>query len=182
MNITTQSVASPCTPHLSMMPIVTLTFEAWPPKSIWFTMVNMSAKFDEEAQNTLVCKFHSLFPYLSTVTLTFGLWPPKSIGSILSPWLTSLLSLTKKYTTVWSISCSQTCLRIKLNLNICPLWPWPFDLRPPKSIGFILSPGLTYLPSLIKKQTTVQSLSCSKAYFHICPLWPRPLTSDFQNQ
>ena len=56
-NIITQSVASPRTPHMSMIPIVlvTLTFEMWPPKSIWFTMGNMSAKFEEEAQNALVC-------------------------------------------------------------------------------------------------------------------------------
>ena len=43
--------------HMSIIPIVlvTLTFEMWPPKSIWFTMGNMSAKFEEEAQNALVC-------------------------------------------------------------------------------------------------------------------------------
>ena len=40
-------------------------------------MVNMSAKFDEEAQNGLVSiVFKSLFPYISIVTLTFDLWPP----------------------------------------------------------------------------------------------------------
>ena len=34
-------------------------------------MVNMSAKFDEEAHNGLVCiRFTSLFSYVSTVTLT----------------------------------------------------------------------------------------------------------------
>ena len=53
-NITTQSVASPRTPNLSMITIVTFTFEPWPPKSIGFTMVNMSAKFDVEAHNGLV--------------------------------------------------------------------------------------------------------------------------------
>ena len=37
INITTQSVASPRTPHLSMITIVTFTFELWPPKSIGFT-------------------------------------------------------------------------------------------------------------------------------------------------
>ena len=49
-----QSVASPHTPHLSMIPIMTFTFELRLPKSIVFTMVNMSAKFDEEALNSLV--------------------------------------------------------------------------------------------------------------------------------
>ena len=93
------------------------------------TMPNMSAKFDQEAHNSLVSiMFTSLFPYIMPiVTLTFDLWPPKSIG-------------------------------------------------------FILSPCLTCLPSLIKKHSTVESLSCSQAYFHICPLWPCPLTSDLQNQ
>ena len=37
-NITTQSVASPRTPHLSMIPIVTFTFELWPLKSIGVTI------------------------------------------------------------------------------------------------------------------------------------------------
>ena len=34
-----------------MLPILAFTFELWPPKSIGFTMVNMSDKFDEEAHN-----------------------------------------------------------------------------------------------------------------------------------
>ena len=64
------------------------------------TMVNMSAKFDEEAHNGLVSiVFTSLFPCISIVTLTFDLWPPKSIGFILSLWLTCLPSLMKKHTT-----------------------------------------------------------------------------------
>ena len=38
------------------------------------TIVNMSAKFDEEAHNGLVSiMFTSLFPYMSIVTLTFDL-------------------------------------------------------------------------------------------------------------
>ena len=48
-------------------------------------MANSSAKFDQEAHNSLVAiVFTSLFPYMSIVTLTFDLWPPKSIGFILS--------------------------------------------------------------------------------------------------
>ena len=47
-------------------------------KSIGFTMVNMSAKFDKEIHNGLVSiMFTSLFPYMSIVTLTFDLWPKK---------------------------------------------------------------------------------------------------------
>ena len=41
---------------------------------------------------------------------------------------------------------------------------YDLDLWPSKSIGFILSPWLTCLPSLIKKSTTVKSLLCSQAY------------------
>ena len=53
------------------------------------TMVNMSAKFDQEAHNGLVAiVFTSLFPYVILVHCNLDLWPPKSIGSILSPWLT----------------------------------------------------------------------------------------------
>ena len=106
---------------------------------------------------------------MPTVTLTYDLWPPKSIGPILSPKLTSLQSLIKKYTTVWSLSCSQAYL------HICTLWPWPLTS---KSIGFILSLLLSCLPSLINKHTTVKLLSCSQAYFHISfvncdlDLWP----------
>ena len=37
-------------------------------------MANMSAKYDQEAQNDLVSiAFSSLFPYMSIVTLTFDL-------------------------------------------------------------------------------------------------------------
>ena len=39
--------------------------------------------------------FTSLLSYMSIVTLTFDLWPTKSIGSILSLWLTCMLSLMK---------------------------------------------------------------------------------------
>ena len=52
-----------------MIPIVTFTFELWPPKSIGFTMVNMCAKFNEEAQNGLVCVWFTA--YFHTCTL----WP-----------------------------------------------------------------------------------------------------------
>ena len=43
-------------------------------ESIGFTMVNMSAKFDQEIHNSLVSIiFTSLFPYMSIVTLTSDL-------------------------------------------------------------------------------------------------------------
>ena len=100
---------------------------------------------------------------------------------------TDCSSLMKKHTTpdksvipmwgeVW-LSDRQThpdTDRRRTKWSLCDLWP-------SKSIGFILSPWLTCLPSLIKKSTTVKSLLCSQAYFHRCPLWPWPLTSDLQN-
>ena len=59
-------------------------------------MANMSAKFDEEAYNGLVCiMFTGLFPYMCIVTLTFDLWPPKSKGSIFSLWQSCMPSLIK---------------------------------------------------------------------------------------
>ena len=51
-----------------------MTFTLVTSKSIGFTMVNMSAKFDQEIYNGLVSiLFTSLFPYMSIVTLTFDL-------------------------------------------------------------------------------------------------------------
>ena len=75
-NITMQSVASLHTPHLSMIPIVTFTFELWPPKSIGFTMVNMSIKSDKEAHNGLVCVGFTVFytPDLSGRINTIMVW------------------------------------------------------------------------------------------------------------
>ena len=46
-------------------------------KSIGFTMVNMSAKFNKDSHNSLVCNwfiaYFQTFLYVSTVTLTFAL-------------------------------------------------------------------------------------------------------------
>ena len=64
-------------------------------------MVNMSAKFDEEAHNGLVSiMLTSLFLHMSIATLNFDLRPQKSIGFILSLCLTCLPSSMKKHTTV----------------------------------------------------------------------------------
>ena len=77
-NITTQSIASPRTLHLSMMPNPDL--QLWPVTSKInrvhpLTMADMSAKFDEEAHNCLVfIVFTSLFPYMSIVR-DLDLWP-----------------------------------------------------------------------------------------------------------
>ena len=78
INIITLSVASLCTPHLSMMPILTFNFDLWPQKinEVYplTIVINMSAKFGEEAHNGLVFSvFTSLFSYMSIATLTFKL-------------------------------------------------------------------------------------------------------------
>ena len=121
------------------------------------TMANMSAKFDQEAHNSLVAiVFTRLFPSMSIVTLTFDLWPPESIGSILSSWLTCLPSLIKK---IHNGLVFITFTSLFPYISILTL---TFDLWPPKSIEFILSSWLTCLPSLTKKYVTVSSLSCSQ--------------------
>ena len=232
MNITTQSVASPRTPHLSMILIVTFTFELWPPKSIGFTMVNMSAKFDQEAHDGLVCiwftaYFHTCslwpwpltsdlqnwvhpltrvkFPYLSIVTLTFDLWPSNRVHPLimvnrsakydkeihnglvsilftsLSPYM-SIVTLTfdlKNGKIIRVHPLIMVNMSAKFDQEICnglvsfvftSLSPYmsivtlTFDLWPPKSIGFILSSGLTCLPSLTKKYV---ALLASCLYFVI---------------
>ena len=146
-NITTQSVASPRTPHLSMITILTFTFELWPPKSIGFTMVNMSAKFHEEAHNGFVCiRFTAYFH-------TCPLWP----------WpLTSKINRVHPCTKVnISAKFDEEIHNGLVSIVFISLFPYmsivtlTFDLWPTKSIGLILLPWLTCLPSLIKKQTTV---------------------------
>ena len=83
------------------MSIVTLTSDLQINRFRPLTMVNMSAKFDQEAHNGLIAiVVTSLFPYIIFVNCDLDLWPRKSIGSILSPWLTCLPSLIKKYTKV----------------------------------------------------------------------------------
>ena len=64
--------------------------------------------------------FTSLFQYMSIVTLTFDLWPSKSIGPILSPWLTSLPSLMKKYTR-FSLYCVHKFISIYVHCDL-DLW------------------------------------------------------------
>ena len=89
-----------------------------------FTMVNLSAKFDEETQNGIVSiLFISFFLYMSIATLNLDLWPPKSIGFIFSPWLKCRPSPMKKHITVKPLSCSQAYF------HTCQLWPWPLTSK-----------------------------------------------------
>ena len=164
-NITRQSIASPRTPHLSMIPLVTFTFALWPPKSIEFTMVSMSGKFEQE-HTTVKSVFGSQLISIR-VHWDIDLWPPKSIGSILSPGLTSLICLMKNYTTVKSLSCP------KAYLHICTLWPCPLTFKNDR----VHPLTMVYMHAKFDKEINNGLVSiCSQAYFHICPLWPRTLT------
>ena len=108
-------------------------------------MVNMSAKFDEEAHNGLVSiVFTSLFPYISIVTLTSKInrVHPLTMANMYAKFdekahngLASIL-----FTSLFPYICIVTLT---------------FDLWPPKSIGSILSLWLTCMPSLMEKHTTV---------------------------
>ena len=169
-----KSVASPRTPYLSMIPIVTFTFELWPSKSIGFTMVNMSAKFIEEVHNGLVCIGFTAYFH------TCPLWPWPLTSKINRVHPLTIVNITANFDE--EIHNGLVSILFTTLLPYMSIVTLTFEIWPPKSIVFILSPWLLCLPSLIKKQTTVLSLSCSQAYFHICPLWPWPLTSDIQNQ
>ena len=52
-----------------MIPIVTFTFELWPPQSIGFTMANTPAKFNEEAHNGFVSIWFTAYFHMCP------LWP-----------------------------------------------------------------------------------------------------------
>ena len=148
-NITTQSVASPRIPHLAIIPIMSFIFELWPPKSIWFTKVNMSAKFDEETHSSLFCI--GFTAYICTCPL--WPWPLTSKINRVDP--LNMVNISAKF--------DQEAHNGLVAIVFTSLFPYmfivtlTFDLWPPKSIGFILSPWLTYacLPSLIKKHTMV---------------------------
>ena len=139
-------------------------------------MVNMSSKFDKEICNGV----GSIAFTRSTHGQTDGTTEPhQRCAGIIKNWLLksdeeahNAGQISDPYVR-GSVTIGQTHAhtdRRRTKWSLCDLWPL-------KSIGFILSPWLTCLPSLIKKSTTVKSLLCSQAYFHRCPLWPWPLTS-----
>ena len=121
-------------------------------------MVNMSAKFDQEAHKGLVAiVFTSSFPY-NYVHCDLDLWP-----------LTSKINRNHPLTMAnMSAKFDKEIDNGLVSIMFTSLFPYvstvtlTFNLWPPKSIGFILSSWLTCLPSLTKKHATVQSLSCSQ--------------------
>ena len=128
-----------------MIPILTFTFELWPPKSIGFTMVNMCAKFNEEAQNGLVCV--SFTAYFHTCPL--WPWPLTSKMNRVHP--LTMINISAKFDAeIHNGLISFVFTSLSRYMSIASL---NFDLWPPKSIGFILSSWLTSLPSLIKQNT-----------------------------
>ena len=118
----TQSVASPRTKHLSMIPIMTFTFELWSPKSIEFTMVynNMSTKFEEEASNGLVCiRFTAYFH-------TCPLWPWPLTSKINRVHPLTMVNISakvwKRNTQRFSLYCVHKLIFIYVHCDL-DLWP-----------------------------------------------------------
>ena len=135
-----------------MIPIMTFAFKLWLLISIGFTMVNMSAKFDEETHNGLVCLgFTAYF----CVHCNLDLWPLTSKINRAHP--LTLANMAAKF--------DQEAHNDAVAIMFTSLFPYmsivtlTYVLWPPKSIGFILSPWLTCLPSLIKKHTTFRVLT-----------------------
>ena len=156
------------------MSIVTLTFDLWHPKSIGCIL-----------SSRLTC----LLSLMKKHTTVKSLWCSQAYFHIcpLRPWpLTLNINRVHPLITVnMSAKFDEEAHRFSLygvHKLISIYVHYDLDLWPSISIGFILSPWLTCLPSMIKKSTTVKSLLHSQAYFHRCPLWPWPLTSDILNQ
>ena len=159
------------------MSIVTLTFDLWPPKSIGFILsLRLTCLPSLIKKSTTVKSLLCSQAYFHRCPV----WP----------WpLTSDLQNQKVHPLITvNMSCKfdkEICNGLVSSVfhKLISIYVhYDLDLWPSKSIGFILSPWLTCLQSLIKKSTTVKSLLCSQAYFNRCPSWPWPLTSDLQNQ
>ena len=112
-------------------------------KSKGLSMVNMSAKLNEEAHNSLVCLWFTAYFH------TCPLWPWPLTSKINRVYPLTMINISAKFDEEIH------------KLTFTSLFPYmsivilTFDLWPPKSIGFILSPWLTCLPSLIKKHKTI---------------------------
>ena len=137
-------------------------------KLIGFTIVNMSAKFDKEIHNGLVSCSHAYFHIcpLWPWPLTFKInrvHPLTMPNMSAKPWpLTFKINRVHPLTMPnMSAKFDQEAHNGLVSIVFTSLFPYmsivtlTFDLLPPKSIGFILSPCPTCLPSLIKKHTTV---------------------------
>ena len=131
-NITTESVASPRTPNLSMIPIVTFMFKLWPPKSIGFTSITykMSVKFDEEGHNGFVCIRFTAYYHACPLWP----WPLTSKINRVHP-LTMVNMSAKFYKEAHNGLVAIVFTSLFPYMSIVTL---TFDLWPPKSKGFIL--------------------------------------------
>ena len=142
-------VASPRTQNLTMLSIVTrisaVTSKIYRVHPL--AMVTLSAKFDEEAHNSLgSIVFTSLFPYMFIVTL--NVWPVTSK-------INKACSLTMVNTRT-SAEFDEEAHNSLVSIVFTSLFQYisivtlTFHLWPPKSIGSILFLWLIYLPSSIK--------------------------------
>ena len=142
-----------------MIPIVTFTFELWPPK------------FNEEAQNGLVCIWFTAYFHACPLWP----WPLTSKMNRVHP--LTMINISAKFDAeIHNGLIPFVFTSLSRYMSIVTL---TFDLWPPKSIGFILSSWLTSLPRLIKKYTTAYFYHVHKLisiYVH-CDLDLWPLTS-----
>ena len=132
----------------------------------------MCAKFNEEAQNGLVCVW--LTAYFHTCPL--WPWPLTSKMKRIHP--LTMINITAKFDAeIHNGLISFVFTSLSCYMSIVTL---TFDLWPPKSIGSILSSCLTSLPSLIKQNTQRLSFyhvhKLISIYVH-CDLDLWPLTS-----
>ena len=131
---------------------VTLTFDLWPPKSIGtipsplLTCLQNLIKKHTQFSSYSVHKLISIY-----VHCDLDLWPLTSKINRVHP--LTIANMSTKF--------DQEAHNSLVAIVFTSLFPYmsivtlTFHLWPSKSIGLILSPWLTCLPSLIKKHTTV---------------------------
>ena len=146
---------------MSMIPIVTFTFELWPPKSksIGFTMVNKSAKCSEEAQNGLACISFTTYFHKGP------LWPWPLTPKIKRVHPLTMINISTKFDEeIYNGLVSFVFTRLSPYMSIVTL---TFHICPPKSIGYILNPWLTCLQNLIKTYNGLVSIMFTSLFSYM---------------
>ena len=137
------------------MSIVTLTLYLWPQKSIGFILSPWQTPWQTCLPSLI--KKSTMVKSLSCSQAFFHicpLWPWPLTSEINRVHSLIILNMSAKYD-------KEICNGLLVSIMFTSLFPYmsivtlTFELWPSKSIGFILSPCLTCLPSLIKKHTTV---------------------------
>ena len=86
-------------------------------------MWDVCAKFDQNTLNASVAYVHKVISIFDHDDLGLKPLPWKSIGVIFSSWATTVLSLIKINSKIWSLSCSEGYIYNYL------LWPWPLTFK-----------------------------------------------------